>query len=110
MSFCVFFFLALVHFFDTKCISILTGIRNAALVDASFEPTDDVYGFVEFTPRDTLLKKNIDQCRRLSVSMVEANHLDQSQHLLSLVGRRHLPRIQVPMLCISSRDRIILCD
>jgi hypothetical protein len=89
----VLFFLALVHFFDTKYISPLTGFRSAGLVDTSFEPTDDVYGFVEFTPRDSLLKKNIDHCRRLSVSMVEANHLDQSQHLLSLLGRRHLPRI-----------------
>ena len=101
MSFCAFFS-------STKYTSPLTGIRSAGLsnfVDASFEPADDVHSFVPFAPRDLLLKKKIDQCRRLSVSMVGANHLDQSQHFFSLAGRRQLPRKHVPMLCMSSKPR-----
>jgi len=47
-------------FFDTKYMSPLTGISLSSLVDANFEPINDIHGSVEITPRDSLSKKKIN--------------------------------------------------
>jgi hypothetical protein len=100
-------------FFSGTNISPLTGIRSAGLsnfVDANFEPSDDVHSFVPFTPGDLLLKRKIDQCRRLSVSKLITLINRSISFLLRGEGSCPGNMSQCSACHQNQGKRVVLCD